>query len=268
MTSDNTDRADLTDRVALVTGSSSGLGYAAAEALARRGARIVLSSRGGDKLATAERRLSAVSPEVISVAADVRDPLQLEDLVSTAEEALGSIDILVANGGGPKVKPAAELDDADWEEAWPLVFLFVPRLCRLVLPAMRRRGWGRIVAINSVSTKQPIAGLALSNSLRPAVMGYVKTLAQEVAAEGVTINAVLPGYTRTERQLEIAEGIAARTGAGVDEVLAERQGDFPIGRMAEPGEIGEVVGFLCSDAASYLTGQAVTVDGGYARGLL
>ncbi len=259
---------DLSDRVALITGSSSGLGYAAAEALARRGARIVLSSRGGAKLAEAERRLSAIATEVISVAADVRDPLQLEDLVSTAEESLGGVDILVANGGGPKVKPANELDEADWEEAWPLVFLFVPRLCRLVLPAMRRRGWGRIVAINSVSTKQPIPGLALSNSLRPAVMGYLKTLAQEIAVDGVTANAVLPGYTRTERQVEIAEGISARTGSTVESVLAERQRDFPIGRMAEPKEIGEVIGFLCSPAASYVTGQAVTVDGGYARGLL
>ncbi len=261
-------REDLSDRVALVTGASSGLGFAAAEALARRGARIALSSRGGEKLERAARRLAQVAPEVVAVSADVRDPGQLEELVSQAEESLGAVDILVANGGGPRVKPAAELDDADWEEAFPLVFLFIPRLCRLVLPGMLRRGWGRIVAINSVSTKQPIPSLALSNTFRPAVLGYLKTLSPEVAAGGVTVNAVLPGYTRTERQLEIAEGVAQRTGRTVDEVLDANKDEFPIGRMAEPDEIGEVIGFLCSPAASYVTGQSVTVDGGYVRGLL
>lgn len=259
---------DLTDRVALITGASSGLGFAAAEALARRGASIALSSRGGDKLERAVRRLTQVAPEVVGIPADVRDPAQLEELVSQAEESLGPVDVLVANGGGPRVKPAAELDDADWEEAFPLIFLFIPRLCRLVLPGMLRRGWGRIVAINSVSTKQPIPSLALSNTFRPAVLGYLKTLSLEVASGGVTVNAVLPGYTKTERQLEIAEGVAQRTGQTVDEVLAANNDEFPIGRMAEPPEIGEVVGFLCSPAASYVTGQSVTVDGGYVRGLL
>ena len=259
---------DLADRVALVTGASSGLGFAAAEALARRGASIALSSRGGDKLERAVRRLAEVAPDVVGIPADVRDPAQIEELVSQAEESLGPVDILVANGGGPRVKPAAELDDADWEEAFPLIFLFIPRLCRLVLPGMLRRGWGRIVAINSVSTKQPIPSLALSNTFRPAVLGYLKTLSLEVASGGVTVNAVLPGYTKTERQLEIAEGVAQRTGQTVDEVLAANNDEFPIGRMAEPPEIGEVVGFLCSPAASYVTGQSVTVDGGYVRGLL
>ncbi|MCP4203464.1 MAG: SDR family oxidoreductase [bacterium] len=259
---------DLSDRVALVTGASSGLGFAAAAALARRGARIALSSRGGTKLKQAEEILAETATEVVSFPADVREPEALEDLVSDTEEILGPVDILVANGGGPKVKPAAELDEADWNEALPLVFLFIPRLCRLVVPGMVRRGWGRIIAINSVSTKQPIPDLALSNTLRPAVVGYLKTLSREVAASGVTVNSVLPGYTKTARQLEIAEGVAARRGIDVAEVLAERGAGFPIGRMAEPEEIGEVVGFLASPAASYVTGQAITVDGGYAAGLL
>lgn len=259
---------DLTDRVALVTGSSSGLGFAAAHALARRGARIALSSRGGAKLAAARARLEALGGEVIAVPADVSSSAALEDLVSAVEEQLGHIDVLVANGGGPRVKPAVELDDADWQEAIPLTFLFIPRLCRLVLPGMMRRGWGRIVAINSVSTKQPIAALALSNTLRPAVVGYLKTLSQEVAASGVTVNAILPGYTKTERQVELAGARAERTGESVDEIIASQGRDIPIKRMAEPDEIGAVVGFLCSPEASYLTGQAVTVDGGYVRGLL
>lgn len=261
-------RTDLTDRVALVTGASSGLGLAAAAALAGRGARIALSSRGGDKLERAEEALREKAADICSIPADIRSPEQLEELVSRTEEMLGPVDILVANGGGPKVKPAAELDESDWQEAIPLVFLFVPRLCNLVLPGMRRRGWGRIVAINSVSSKQPIPDLALSNTFRPAVLGYLKTLSGEVAADGVTINAVLPGYTRTARQMELAEGLAAQHGVSVEQVIAERGRDFPIGRMAEPSEIGDVVGFLCSPSASYVTGQAIAVDGGYVGSLL
>ena len=258
---------DLEDRVALVTGSSSGLGFAAAKALAKRGARVALSSRGGEKLAAAHAALSALGGEAIAVPADVRKLEDLEELVSEVEEQLGPIDILVPNGGGPRVKPAIELDESDWHDALPLALLFIPRLCRLVLPGMRRRGWGRVVAINSVSAKQPIPGLALSNALRAAVLGYLKTLALEVAADGVTVNAVLPGYTRTERQVELAAAVAERTGRSVESILAAQGADIPIGRMAEPREIGEMVGFLCSPDASYVTGQAMAVEGGYIKGL-
>ncbi len=259
--------SDLADRVALVTGASSGLGFAAAEALVAQGARLAINSRGGDKLQRAEKRLAASGAEVIAVAADITKPQELGELVSEVEEQLGPIDILVANGGGPRVKPAVELDDSDWQEAIPLAFLFVPRLCRLALPGMRQRGWGRIVAINSVSSRQPIPRLALSNALRPAVLGYLKSLALEVVADGVTVNAVLPGYTRTERQEELAAAMAEQTGRPAEEILASQGGDIPIGRMAHPREIGDVVGFLCSPAASYLTGQAIAVDGGFVKGL-
>ncbi len=132
---------------------------------------------------------------------------------------------------------------------------------------MRRRGWGRIVAINSVSARQPIPRLALSNALRPAVLGHLKTLALEVAADGVTVDSVLPGYTRTERQVELATQVAQQTGQDADEILAAQGRDLPIGRMAEPSEIGEVIAFLCSPSASYVTGQAMAVDGGYLKGL-
>jgi 3-oxoacyl-[acyl-carrier protein] reductase len=258
---------DLNDRVALVTGSSSGLGLAAAAALATRGARIALSSRGGDKLARAHRKLAATGAEVTAVAADVRRLPDLEELVDEVEETLGPIDIVVPNGGGPVAKPALELDDGDWQAAIPLALLFVPRLCQLIVPGMMRRRWGRVVAINSVSSRQPIASLALSNALRPAVLGYLKTLALDVAAAGVTVNAVLPGYTRTARQIELAEMRAARTGEDLDEILNAPGDDTAIGRLAEPEEIGSVIGFLCSPEASYVTGQAIAVEGGFVKGL-
>src|SRR6185295_12248212 len=210
--------SDLVGRVALVTGGSSGLGFASAQALAKRGARIALASRGGEKLEKARAALAASGAEAVALAADIADPEALVKLAEETKRRLGPIDVLIANGGGPRAKPAAELEDADWQAALPLVLLFIPRLCRLVLPDMRARGWGRIVAINSVSTRQPIQNLALSNALRPAVVGYLKTLSQEVAADGVTVNSVLPGYARTERQDELAQAASARTGRSIDEV--------------------------------------------------
>ena len=259
---------DLRGRVALVTGASSGLGYASAQALAGRGARLVINSRGGDKLEAAAERLRAVGAEVDTVPGDLASLDAIERLVDAAVEAAGAIDVLVANGGGPPVKPASELEEAEWDTAIQGTLLFVPRLVRQVLPGMRRRGWGRIVAINSVSTRQPIPGLALSNVLRPAVVGYLKTLSQEVAADGVTANAVLPGYTRTERQIELARGRAKLTGEDPDKILAAPRKEIPLGRLAEPPEIGAVVAFLCSEEASYVTGQAVTVDGCYVKSLM
>lgn len=257
---------DLADRIALVTGSSSGLGLAAARALARRGARLAINSRGGEKLERSLRALTEEGHEVVAIPADVRQVDELEDLVSEVEEQLGPIDILVANGGGPRVKPAAELDDTDWAEAIPLALLFVPRLCNFVLPGMRRRGWGRIIAINSVSARQPIPRLALSNALRPAVLGYLKTLALEVAGDGVTVNAVLPGYTRTERQVELATAMAQQTGQSMEEILGAQAEAIPMLRLAEPAEIGAMIAFLSTDDAAYITGQFLAVDGGYILG--
>jgi 3-oxoacyl-[acyl-carrier protein] reductase len=258
----------LDGRIALITGASSGLGYAAAAALGARGARLAISSRGGDKLEAAGHRLREAGYDVTPIAADVTSQDQLAALTAEVASRLGGIEVLVPNGGGPRALPASELDDADWQAAIPLALLFVPRLCNLVLPGMRERGWGRIVAINSISTRQPIAGLALSNALRPAVVGYLKTLSQEVAADGVTVNSVLPGYTRTARQVELAEARAEQTGEDLETILTAPARTVPAGRLAEPEEIGAMIGFLCSPEASYVTGQAIAVDGGYAMDLM
>ncbi|HYG65629.1 MAG TPA: SDR family NAD(P)-dependent oxidoreductase, partial [Thermoanaerobaculia bacterium] len=221
---------DLAGRVALVTGASSGLGLASARALARRGARLAIASRGGDKLEGAREELARAGADVASFAADIREPEELERLVREVEQRLGGVDILIANGGGPPAKPALDLTEEDWQAALPLVFLFIPRLCRLVVPGMRQRRWGRIVAINSVSARQPIPNLALSNALRPAVLGYLKTLSQEVAADGVTVNAVLPGYILTARQEELTQAAAARSGRSAEEIVSARVADIPMGR--------------------------------------
>ncbi|MCL4837046.1 MAG: SDR family oxidoreductase [Thermoanaerobaculia bacterium] len=259
---------DLEGRTALVTGASAGIGFAAARALALRGARVAISSRGGERLADAQRALADEGIAAAAIAADLRHLEEIERLVEEAQMRLGRIDILVANSGGPTPRPAVELTEEDWRAAVPAVLLFVPRLVRLALPGMREARWGRIVAVNSVSSRQPIPNLALSNALRPAVLGYLKTLSQEVAADGVTVNAVLPGYTLTERQVELAAATAARTGRSSEEVRAGWTAAVPAARLAEPEEIGEAVAFLCSPAAAYVTGQALTVDGGYVRGLL
>ena len=253
---------DLTGHTALVTGASRGLGFAAARALALRGARLVIASRGGERLADAQRALADEGIAAAAIAADLRHLEEIERLVEEAQMRLGQIDILVANNGGPPPRAAAELTEEEWQAAIPAVLLFVPRLVRLVLPAMRAAGWGRIVAINSISSRQPVANLALSNALRPAVLGYLKTLSQEVAADGVTVNSVLPGYALTERQVELAAATAARTGRSPEEVRAALTATVPAARLGEPEEIGEAVAFLCSPAAAYITGQTLTVDGG------
>ena len=259
----------LRDRVALVAASSQGLGRACALELAREGAQVVICGRRDGRLSEAAGQIrAATGSQVLPLRADLTDAAQIEHLVSETMRRYERIDVLVTNNGGP---PAGFFDDfADdaWLKAHQLTLLSAVRLIRAVLPAMRAQKWGRIVNITSVSVKQPIDNLLLSNVYRPGVVGLAKTLASQLAEEGITINNVAPGYTRTDRVLELAEARARDEDKAVEEVLETTTAGFPMKRMGEPEELAALVAFLASDQASYITGTTIPVDGGYARGLL
>ncbi len=261
-------KLDLRDRVALVCGASAGLGRAIARGLAEEGARVAVVSRSETRIRAAAEEIAArTGGEVIPLPGDVADPEAPRRLVAETEQRLGPVEILVTNSGGPPAMAAVEATDRDLEAASRLLLLPVRRFVAAVLPGMRGRGWGRIVAVTSIAVREPQPGLVLSNALRAAVTGYLKSVADEVARDGVTVNSVLPGYTATERLRELA---AAKAGSpeAAEELLASWAAGNPIGRLLEPREIANAVVFLASAAASGLTGVALPVDGGRSRGLL
>jgi len=259
----------LKGRVALVCGSSQGLGRAIADALAAEGVDLVINSRSAEKLETVRAQIAEASgANVQAVSADLTDPDDVEHVVRSAEQAFGKIDILVTNTGGP---PAGVFEDHSaevWRNAIAQNFESVVNLTRAVLPGMKERRWGRIVNVTSISVKQPVDGLILSNSIRAGVTGFAKTVSNEVAPFNVTVNNVLPGFTRTERSLHLAETVAEREGITVAEAYEGWEGEIPMGRLADPPEFGAVAAFLCSEQASYVTGQSIAVDGGWIKGLV
>ncbi len=258
----------LQDRVALVTAASRGLGRAVALELAREGARVAICARQEGPLeeaAVAIRRDTGA--EVIAVPADVTDPQGVERVVEATLSRFGRIDILVTNAGGPPPGRFLDFTPADWEAAVQLTLMSVVRLCYAVVPSMRARKSGSIVAMTSVSVKQPLPNLILSNSLRMAVVGMVKTLADELAPDGIRVNAVCPGWTKTERVEQLLRDRAARNGTSVEEEEAKITAAIPLGRMATPEEFARAVAFLASPAASYITGISLLVDGGLYRGV-
>ncbi len=254
--------------VALVAASSRGLGRATAEALAAEGADVALCARGGaalDEAAESIRRAHGV--RVAAVAADVADPAGIARAVAAAE-SLGPVDILVTNAGGPPAGPFESHDAAAWQEAVRVNLASVVELVRAVLPGMKARRWGRIVNVTSIAVKQPVDNLILSNSVRAAVTGFARTLANEVAPFGVTVNNVMPGYTRTARVDELARRNASLRGTTPEDEFDGWARQIPMGRLGEPEEFGAMVAFLCSRQASYTTGASIPVDGGWIRALL
>jgi 3-oxoacyl-[acyl-carrier protein] reductase len=259
----------IRDRVAVVCGSSQGLGRAVAEALAEEGARVVVNSRSPEKLAATRKAIAdATGAEVEAVAANLTDPDAVTALIEGAEKAFGQVDILVTNTGGPPSGPFESHTAEVWREAIERNFESVVNLVRAALPGMKERGWGRILNVTSISVKQPVAGLILSNSIRAGVTGFARTIANEAAPFGVTVNNILPGFTRTERLVDLAEAISNREGGSVEDAYAGWESEIPMGRVGEPHEFAAMAAFLCSEKASYITGQSVAVDGGWIKGLI
>jgi 3-oxoacyl-[acyl-carrier protein] reductase len=244
----------LRGRTAIVCGASSGLGLAAAEALAEEGANVTMLARRREQLERDADRIGA-----LAVRGDVTNAADLERLVSKTLEAFGGIDILVWNSGGPPTGIASAVSDDDLERAFELLLLPAVRLVRLCLPHLERSEAGRIVAITSLTVKEPTPHLALSNAIRPGVVGWLKTLSREVGSTGITVNCVAPGRIDTPRMTEVyGEG-----GPPPSELS-----DIALGRLGSPREFGDVVCFLASARASYISGTTVLVDGGMSRGLL
>ena len=259
----------LLGRVALVAASSRGLGRAAAEALGAEGADLVLCARGADPLHAAARAIGAdAGVRVVAVAADLSELAGVDAVVDAAARAFGRIDVLVTNTGGPPPGPFESHSREAWRAAVAQNLESVLDLTRAVLPGMKERGWGRIVNITSIAVKQPVENLVLSNSVRAAVTGFARTLANEVAPHGITVNNVMPGYTRTERLEELAGAVAKRKGLPHEQRFDAWNDEIPMRRLGDPRELAALIAFLASERASYITGQSIAVDGGWIRSLL
>ncbi|MEJ7795042.1 MAG: SDR family oxidoreductase [Nocardioides sp.] len=251
----------LAGRTVLVPGSTSGLGLACARAFAAEGAHVVVAGRRADLAAEA----AAALPSAIAVGVDLTDPEAPARLHAEAVEAFGAVDVLVLNGGGPPPGQASEVSTEQVDTALQTLMLAQHRLVQAGLPSMRERGWGRIVAIGSSGVQQPLDRLALSNLGRAALAGYLKTLAAEVAGDGITVNMVLPGRIDTERVGSLDRAAAERTGTTPEQARAASERSIPAGRYGRPDEFASAVVYLASEAASYVTGVQLRCDGGLVR---
>lgn len=258
----------LRGRVALVTGSTRGLGRAVATLLADEGARVAVNGRHPATVdATAEAIARRAGHAVLALPGDVSAADQASGLVARTVRELGRLDILICNAGGPRAAPFDSQPPDAWQGALNTNLLSAVHLTRAAVPVMRRSRWGRIVCLASVAAKQPLPGLIVSTTVRAGVLGFAKALADEVAAEGITVNVVCPGYIATERMEELVTERATRQQRSADEVRRDMVTDIPEGRIGQPDELAAAVVFLASERASYITGAALQVDGGFVRSI-
>ena len=259
----------LTDKIAVIGASSKGLGRAIALGLAQEGAKVTICARNSEALdATAEDIRRQTGGEVLAVPTDVSQPEQVDALITAAMSHFGGIDILVNNAGGPRAGRFAELAAEDYQTAVQLNLMSTINLCRAVVPTMQARGGGRIINLTSVSVKQPVDGLMLSNMARTGVIGFAKTLATELAPDNILVNNVCPGIIFTARIQQLATVRAEEAGITFEEALERMTADIPLGRIGDPAEFANLVVFLASERASYITGTTIQVDGGMVKALL
>lgn len=258
----------LKGKVALVAASSQGLGLATAEAFAAEGCRVAMCARNRQALEAASEKIrKQYGADVYIDAFDVTDATAVAGFVAAVAATFGSVDICVTNAGGPPARGflAASLDD--WQHAIDANFLSTVYFAREVIPHMQRRKWGRIITITSITTKQPVADLVLSNAVRAAVVGLVKSLANEFGKDGILVNNVGPGFTATDRLKELAKARSSASGKSEQEIFEAWAADAPLKRLGDPRELAETIVWLASERASYITGQTVLVDGGMYKGL-
>lgn len=260
----------LRDRVAIVGGSSRGMGRATALALAREGASVTICARTESDLRKTEIEIARISSQqhVLAVASDLSQLDDIKRVVRNTFNRFGRIDVLVANLGGPSTGRPSELGDQQWNEALEHNFLSIVRMCREVIPFMKQQQWGRIINVLAADVKQPEQGLVLSTSSRLAVVGYAKMLANELASFNITVNNVLPGLVLTDRANELFETLGAQSGRDAQEMLKEATKKIPMGRAGKPEEMGDLITFLASERASYITGTSVQLDGGLVQAAL
>jgi 3-oxoacyl-[acyl-carrier protein] reductase len=258
----------LDGRPALVAAASRGMGRACALALSREGARVAICSRDRGSVEAAGAEIAeATGGEVVRLVADVSRADDVVRFVRAGAEALGGCQILVTNAGGPPPGVATDAPDDDWQRALDLSFFSVVRMCREAVPRMRQAGFGRVVAISSLVVKQPEPSLAMSNAVRLATTGFLRTLTGEVAADGITVNAVLPSSVLSDRHRELAARKAREAGVSLEAQLADDARAVPVGRLGDPGEVGDLAAFLASERAGFITGCMVQIDGGLYRGV-